>query len=276
MTKLTRYFPVLLGFGVFGCSTPSQPSTFEQAAGEVNESFAALTASDPDATFEALDQVSSGSEAVASDDSADAGSDDSASTTVEPSGKREGRGERPHGRGHGLGLLVWYADLDALKVCRDLRDTCSTSADASACEEQVKACVRPVLEQAFKAMCDEQIAACDASANAEKSCESIRSTCGGGLGDQVGDGSVSRDDESKQDDSAEVADDHGGEQKAGKPEDSSGEHHEAEAESGSDDAQSGAKDAAEAGDSHEAAESESADAREHERGGESEDPSNAG
>lgn len=181
MPKLTRFVPVLLGVGLMGCPASSSNSgTFDESSAEVNESWAALSSGDPDSTFGAMDQIGQASQA--GDDDADAGIDESGGGGRKRWPDRAHRGPRPHGRGHGIGLLVWYADLDALQVCQDLRTSCLAGEDTSTCGQQVKDCVKPVLQQAFAALCEERIAQCDASGANERGCEQIRSVCGGDAG----------------------------------------------------------------------------------------------
>lgn len=191
MVKLTRFLPLILGVSVFGCQNGS-PGGFEESAIEVEESRAALTAGDSESAFAEMDGYASSSsdDADTADESvdesakadSDAGVDEGRSGVHDGRGRRHfpdraHRGSRPRGRGHGVGLLVWYADLDALKVCQDLRNGCTDSEAVPSCRDQVKECVKPVLEAAFKSLCDERIAECDASSASDHSCTRIRNVC---------------------------------------------------------------------------------------------------
>lgn len=188
MKKLTRFVPVLLSIGALnGCSnaTPA-PSQFDNSAVDVNESLAALTASDPDQTLSAFDDVVKGAQNDATEDNeADAGTDEGKGGPGMKGGlNRLKNGKKPpSGRGHGIGLLLWYADLDALKLCQEKRANCPTSAADPAtatCKDEVKACVKSVLDDAFTALCQERVAQCDASGRNEEGCGRIRNACGQG------------------------------------------------------------------------------------------------
>ena len=75
--------------------------------------------------------------------------------------------------------MLWYADLDALQACRDLREECAASADPSTCQADVRACVQPVLEQAFATMCEEKLAMCASADAPERPCARIANVCSG-------------------------------------------------------------------------------------------------
>jgi len=169
----------LLGLTSMGCGSGTT-DPYQQTAQEVDSAAAALGR---DGTEVALDGLEDSDADV--DDDADESADES---TRGDGGVREhhghqGRGEHgrhPHGRhhGHGHGLLLWFADLDALQACRDLREQCAMSADPSTCKDDVRACVQPILEQAFAAMCEEKLAMCAADGAPERPCAHIAARCG--------------------------------------------------------------------------------------------------
>lgn len=168
----------LLGLTSMGCGNGTT-DPYQQAATEVASAAAAL---EQDGTGAALDGLQDGDADVDSD------SDEAADEAARGDGgvgegghHRGGRGRHPHGRrhGHGHGLLLWYADLDALQACRDLREQCAMSADPSTCQGDVRACVQPILEQAFAAMCEEKLAMCAVDGAPERPCARIADHCGG-------------------------------------------------------------------------------------------------
>ena len=83
-------------------------------------------------------------------------------------------------------MLLWYADLTAVEQCRELRTSCESSADTTSCGTQVKDCLRPVLEQAFAAMCEERLAECAAESDGSGGCKTIQAHCDGSHGPGVG------------------------------------------------------------------------------------------
>ena len=196
MRKILSLSCVLACAG-FGCGTGSNGDAYEQAAQEVESAVAALDQADSDDT--AIDGAAADGDTATSDDDADSDEAtqeangghadrdvDSDEATEEANGGHAGKGRKGggrHGRGHhhgrGHDLLLWYADLDALQVCRDLRETCATSADPAACKDEVHACVQPILDAAFAAMCEERTAMCSADDAPANKCERVAKHCGG-------------------------------------------------------------------------------------------------
>jgi hypothetical protein len=204
----------VLALAAFGCgSTASDP--YAQAADEVESAVAALDQAGSDDT--AIDTGTDGSASAAADSDSDsdeatdeaADSDkDSDEATDEAAGGHQARdggpgepgdmdgdhggpgmgggkhgkgGRHGHGHHHGRGhdLLLFYADLTALQTCRDLRTTCLASADTSTCKADVHACVKPILDAAFDAMCTERTTMCEAADANAKQCERVAKHCGG-------------------------------------------------------------------------------------------------
>jgi hypothetical protein len=183
----------MLGVASGGCSDEAI-DPYQQAAQEVASAAAALD-QEGDGDDMALDGVEDGDAAV--DEDADDDADEAAEEAAEASGdggehdgwdRRDGRrgdgfgrhrhGRRHGGRGHGFGLLLWYADLDALRACRDVREQClATATDEESCRDEVRACVQPVLEQAFAAMCEEKLTMCEAADAPERHCGKIERIC---------------------------------------------------------------------------------------------------
>ena len=52
-------------------------------------------------------------------------------------------------------------------------------ADTSTCNDDARACVQPIFEQAFAAMCEEKLAMCAADGAPERPCAHIAERCGG-------------------------------------------------------------------------------------------------
>ena len=183
----------LLGCGVLGCGSDAV-DPYQKAADQVASAAAALDEEGGDDM--ALDGVADSDAAVGdTDDDADEDADEDTDEVAEEAargdgGVRDGRhhrgdgrggfGRHPSGRrhGHGIGLLLWYADLAALQVCRDLREECAASADPSLCRDDVHACVHSVFEQAFAALCEDKLAMCEAADAPERACGRIERVCG--------------------------------------------------------------------------------------------------
>jgi hypothetical protein len=174
----------VLACAAYGCAGGASEDEYEQAAQEVESAVAALDQEDSDDT--AIDGAADDADDAAGDDDAD-----SDEATEEANGghadedharddrrhrRHHGRGNR-HGRGHGL--LLWYADLDALQMCRELRESCLASAEPATCKEEVRACVKPILDAAFAAMCEERVAMCSADDAPERKCARVAKHCGG-------------------------------------------------------------------------------------------------
>ncbi|HMI91107.1 MAG TPA: hypothetical protein VK509_07070 [Polyangiales bacterium] len=188
MRNVLSPFCCVLALAAFGCgSNASGGDPYEQAASEVESAVSALA--DDDSDDSAIDGAADGSDAATPDDDGD-----SDEATEEANGGHEGKdrggsGRRGghHGRGHrhgrGHDLLLWYADLDALQMCRDLRESCQASADASTCKDEVKACVKPVIDAAFAAMCEERVALCSADDAPERSCKRVDKHCAADMPD---------------------------------------------------------------------------------------------
>lgn len=166
MHRYATLASIWLGLSGLGCNT-SPLGSYDEAADEVEDSVSALSSDDTEMAVDTLDEVA--------DDTAATGSN----AKDRPLRGRWLRRHRPHGRGHGLGLLVWYADLDALAQCRDLRDQCKQDDSQQNCRPEVRSCVRPVLRQAFLAMCEEPVAMCQESTAPERPCARIHRHCDG-------------------------------------------------------------------------------------------------
>lgn len=178
----------MLGVASGGCSDEAV-DPYQQAAQEVASAAAALGQGDGDDM--ALDGVEDGDAAV--DEDADDDADEAAEEAARGDGgvrdghrrgrRGDGFGRHRHGRrhgghGHGLGLLLWYADLAALQACRDVREQCLANAtEEESCRDEVRACVQPVLEQAFATMCEEKLAMCAADDASERHCGKIERIC---------------------------------------------------------------------------------------------------
>jgi hypothetical protein len=192
----------LLALAAFGCGS-SANDPYAQAADEVESAVAALDQSGSDDTAIDTGTDDSASAAADSDSDSDEATDEAADSDGDSDeatdeaagghqaraggagdmdGDRGGHGKRGHGRGHhhgrGHALLLWYADLDALQTCRDLRTTCLASDDPSTCKDDVHACVKPILDAAFDAMCTERTTMCEASDANAKACERVAKHCG--------------------------------------------------------------------------------------------------
>ena len=182
----------LLGCGVLGCGSDAV-DPYQKAADQVASAAAALDEEGGDDM--ALDGVADSDAAVGdTDDDADEDADEDTDEVAEEAARgdggvrrrhhrgdgRGGFGRHPSGRrhGHGIGLLLWYADLAALQVCRDLREECAASADPSLCRDDVHACVHSVFEQAFAALCEDKLAMCEAADAPERACGRIERVCG--------------------------------------------------------------------------------------------------
>lgn len=184
----------VLACAAFGCNASTTQDPYEQAALEVESASFALDQDDSD--DQALDGAADdGTDAAAPGDDDDGDGDEATEErngghkggAARGDGDRGGRGGRHHGRGHrhgrGHDLLLWYADLDALQACRDLRETCQASADPSACKDEVRACVEPVLDAAFAAMCEERLTMCAAADAPAGKCARIERKCSADDGD---------------------------------------------------------------------------------------------
>jgi len=187
--------------GAFGCGSQTTGDPYEQAAQEVESAQAALDQTD--SANAAIDMAADGM-AAATD--MDKDSDEVADEAVDGGGRHGGgpgdrggpgehrggaRGDRMGGGGghqcghhHGRGndLLLYYADLDALQACRDLRDSCQASADPASCKDEVHACVEPILQDAFAAMCAERVTMCDSAGSDPKPCERVHARCDANTG----------------------------------------------------------------------------------------------
>lgn len=169
---------LISGFALYACGSSGSQNAYDLAADQVDQAASALTGSTPDDTFTALAQGSSGAAGSAAA---------AAGATGHRDADRRGKGRDGHGHGKGQGgpgdglngqqLLLWYADLTAIQACRDQRTSCGSGDDAGTCDQAARACVKPILEAAFAALCTEKLAMCsDASAPAT-ACERLKSRC---------------------------------------------------------------------------------------------------
>lgn len=198
MSNLTRWTSVVLalsGLTAFGCSHDGAATATEtpvvESTNDLADSASALRANDSDATFEALDRC----DRRGRKDDSDAGVDEDRGRNRDRDrgdrGNTAGRGGRDDNRGRGNGdiasaiargldSLLAVADLDALKECQEIAKTCAAMDDRSSCRTDVENCVRPVLTDAFKALCEERTAACEKDSDAD-GCKAVERACSADL-----------------------------------------------------------------------------------------------
>jgi hypothetical protein len=185
MSKLEFSYVLMAvaGMTVLGCGSSSSPvSTAPKSGDDLSDSAAVVAANDADSALLALDERRRGRDRDADAGVDDAGVDDD-SRGRGPRGRngRDGRDGSRAGRGagfeRGLEELLAVADLDALTKCQDIQQGCSTSKDADACRSEVEACVRPILVDAFKALCEQRTTECKQDGSSDQACKRVEQLC---------------------------------------------------------------------------------------------------